>query len=339
MKIAFANYRECVYGGYPAFLFHLIPGLKSFGHKVEFFYIATKPKKAYRGLGFETHPIHYKKISSVLNDFDIVIIPSATSETNQKKYIPLLDLVKKPKVLVVHDPPEIARGLHYCLDKFDAFLFIRPVVQEWFSKKYPNQESKFTDWIPHPYNRFNPNNDLREKQNLIVDIARVDWDKHQDLLVKAAKDIQAELRIYSGFVNSRYVYHKFKGLDFKKYYKGGFRKPQDVLKNAKIMIDLSAIKNDGGGTQYTFLEAMDAQCVPVVSEKWITEKALMKDGVNCVVVKHNPEGVADGLNKLIFDESLQEKIIFNNFKLLEQRSWKNTIPLYEEYFDNVRNVR
>ena len=337
MKIAFLNFKEFVYGGYFAFLSHLMGGLDAFEEYVEFFYIATRPKKKYKELRMKTTPIPYKKKPSVLNTFDLVIVPSAKADKPMAKYVPLLDYITKPTILVVHDPPELSTkgGLNYCLDKFNAFLFIRPAVEHWFLKKYFSVPA-LTEWLPHPYHRQNPTNDLgRFKRNLVVDIARIDWDKHQDLLLRAAKNIKAEVKIRSGAINSQYVYHKCKDLDWKSYYGGGFNNPMDVLREARIMIDLSAIQHDGGGTQYTFLEAMDAECVPVVSEKWITHDAVMKDGENCVVVNHTSEGVATGVNNLLQDESLQRKIIENNFKLLEERSWKVTIPLYQRFFEKV----
>ena len=338
MRIAFINFKDFAYGGYLAFLSHLMPGLEKFGDTVEFFYIATRPKKVYQRLKIKTRPIDKRKIPAVLNSFDLVINPSAKAEKSQAKYIPLLDYVTKPKMLVVHDPPELSTkgGLHYCLDKFNAFLFIRPAVLNWFLGKYFGKGFGLCEWLPHPYHRQNPNNEFGQmKRDLVVDLARIDWDKHQDVLLRAAKNIRAEVRIYSGFINPMYVYHKCKDLDWKSYYGGKFNNPMDVLKEAKIMVDLSAIQHDGGGTQYTFLEAMDAEAVPVVSEKWITDKAAMKDGQNCVVVQHNENGVAVGINDLLADKERQAKIVENNYKLLEERSWKSVIPKYQEYFRKV----
>ena len=37
-----------------------------------------------------------------------------------------------------------------------------------------------------------------------------------------------------------------------------------ILKDAKYMIDMSIIKGDGGGTQYTFLEAFNQDTVLIL---------------------------------------------------------------------------
>lgn len=336
MNLAFVNFKDFAYGGYLAFLYHLMGGLESFGHRTEFFYIGNKPKKVYRELEIKSRNCPLKRLPAVLNKFDIVIVPSGKAESGQENLVSILKYVNRPKVLVVHDPPEVTTkgGLSKHFGLFQSFLFIRPLVRKWFINTYPTE--KYNTWIPHPYNRFNPDNNFSQlKKDLVVDTARVDWDKHQDVLIRAAEKIKAEVKIYSGFVNTRYIYHKCKGLDFNKYYGGSFRRPVDVLREAKIMVDLSAIQHDGGGTQYTFLEAMDAECVPVISQKWIKGKSLMEHNRNCIVAPHEAEGLAMVINNLMLNDRLRAEIIANNIEFLKLRSWQNIIPKYVEYFDKV----
>ena len=71
-----------------------------------------------------------------------------------------------------------------------------------------------------------------------------------------------------GAENRLYVHHKLAQLNFKDYWKGKFQKDpllyddkDSILKVVNYMIDMSTIKNDGGGTQYTFLEAIYNDCV------------------------------------------------------------------------------
>ena len=100
-----------------------------------------------------------------------------------------------------------------------------------------------------------------------------------------------------GAHNRLYVYHKLKELNFKKYYKGGFGKSfkelSDILKNAKYVADMSIIKHDGGGTQYTFLEAIYQDCALIINEKWVDKfKTPFKDKVNCFVVNDEKDLVS-----------------------------------------------
>ena len=49
---------------------------------------------------------------------------------------------------------------------------------------------------------------------------------------------------------------------------------------------MSSIKGDGGGSQYTFLEAIYQGCVLVLNQKWVENtNSLFKHNHNCLVVE------------------------------------------------------
>jgi hypothetical protein len=86
-------------------------------------------------------------------------------------------------------------------------------------------------------------------------------------------------------------------LGFKKYYKGPFEKSfeelDDILADAKYVVDMSVIKHDGGGSQYTFLEAMYQGCALVINAKWVMDsKTEFEDGKNCFIVAGEEDLVA-----------------------------------------------
>ena len=73
------------------------------------------------------------------------------------------------------------------------------------------------------------------------------------------------------------VFHKLKDLDFHEYWKGKYDKTfpmtykdKDILTDCKFVVDMSIIKDDGGGTQYTFLEAIYNDCILILHNDWIT---------------------------------------------------------------------
>jgi hypothetical protein len=49
----------------------------------------------------------------------------------------------------------------------------------------------------------------------------------------------------------------------------GFGVGSVALSNAQFSVDLTKIEGDGGGMQYTTLEALDAGAIPIVSHEWI----------------------------------------------------------------------
>ena len=56
--------------------------------------------------------------------------------------------------------------------------------------------------------------------------------------------------------------------------------------NYKFNIDMTLIKGDGGGTQYTWLEAWDAGCIPIIHKEWLLDTPDdMREDYNCMVIE------------------------------------------------------
>ena len=47
---------------------------------------------------------------------------------------------------------------------------------------------------------------------------------------------------------------------------------------------MSIIKGDGGGTRYTFLEAIYHDCALILHKEWVEQGTLFKKDYNCYVV-------------------------------------------------------
>jgi hypothetical protein len=173
-------------------------------------------------------------------------------------------------------------------------------------------ESKF---IPHP---FFPYEKLGEGLGYeFVSISRIDFDKNIHIILQA-NQLQADqskcVRLF-GAPNRLYIHHKLGGLGFEDCYEGRF--PKDIMEPShegksilqvarcvfllilkptalhikpaaldiepaarRYVVDLSTIKNDGGGTQYTFLEAIYGDCVLVLHEGWVSQGSTFVSGVS-----------------------------------------------------------
>ena len=159
------------------------------------------------------------------------------------------------------------------------------------------------------------------KKTTNIATSRIDFDKHTDQILLANEKLNKnnQVTIY-GAKNDLYVYHHIKnklGLDIDKNYGGTFPKSfeylDSILNNAKYVVDLSAIKNDGGGSQYTFLEAIYQGAVLILNKKWIDgTNSVFKNGKNCLVVKDS-----DSLVTLLKKKKDLKKIAKNATKLLE----------------------
>jgi len=245
-----------------------------------------------------------------------------------KHYWTLLQFFPKDTELVIHDPTECKaskdgnplvqetdRGSHL-LQGFKV-VTIRDTVQQYLKSEH-GISSVFKR---HPF--FDYELALGPGWSFShVSVARIDFDKNTDILLKANAQLKAQDKgkdkaIYLfGAENRIYVHHKLKPLNIAEYWKGKFPKVMEpsldnksILKDAEYMVDMSTIKGDGGGTQYTFLEAIHNNCVLVLNNEWITKGDLFVSGVNCIGVSDETEladFLAKGLSKEIWSQILDK---------------------------------
>ena len=269
-----------VYGGWVSFTAHL-----SLKHDLPVYKLASRTEK--KGDGSPTlrefgYGVKYQNRAADDLPPTSKHLITAIDKTNYKYLKDFPD----GTMIVIHDPTEVnskaAAPLVAELRRF-KIITIRKSVQEYLLKTL-HLKSKFLLHPFYPY-RF----DKEEKPSDCVSISRIDFDKHTDILLKANKQLTKPILIY-GAHNRLYVHFKLEGLNFKKYYKGGFEKSFEqlskILENAKYVVDMSVIKHDGGGTQYTFLEAIHQECALIINEKWVANwETPFVHKKNCFVVK------------------------------------------------------
>ena len=104
---------------------------------------------------------------------------------------------------------------------------------------------------------------LPGRESHAVTISPVDFDKNTDLILltnQLIQDPSKRIQIF-GAENRLYVHHKLGDLDFYAYWKGKFDKSYPILYKGKdltkdpYVVDMSTIKHDGGGSQYTFFRS------------------------------------------------------------------------------------
>ena len=251
---------------------------------------------------------------------DIKSLPNILITAIDKNYyeslINLYNLVKNIKI-VIHDPTEVkGKSCQPVLDiiRDCKVITIRTSVKKYLLEKY-NIKSVFKY---HPFYEYPI--DLVDKQDAVA-ISRIDFDKHTEIIIKANDLLDSGYIDIYGAKNDRFVYFKLNqmGLDLSKYYKGTFKKDfnslNNILNSAKFVVDLSIIKNDGGGSQYTFLEALHQKCVLILHENWLkTNKTLFKNGYNCITISDERDIVDILNNKNNIDIN---KLVKNSSKILE----------------------
>ena len=79
---------------------------------------------------------------------------------------------------------------------------------------------------------------------------------------------------------------------------------------------MSVIKGDGGGTQYTFLEAIHQDTVLILHSDWINAGSTFQSGHNCIGVGSAEELV--GFIEKGLSEKEYQSILMNSKKILEK---------------------
>lgn len=189
--------------------------------------------------------------------------------------------------LIIHDPTELTATMKKEIGRFKIKTLRSGITEHMRQNGYDPQE------IPMPF-ATNAAREKGEKKEGAVAMSRIDWDKHTDVIIEANK-LGAGIEIY-GKINRQYEYHTLEKLDpqWRRYYKGTFDREfaavNAILARKRFMVDMSAIKNDGGGTQLTFMEAWDNGCVIILSADWFKyHKGEMQPGKNCLAVSSAQE--------------------------------------------------
>lgn len=276
---------------------------------------------------FTAHLLHLLNIKSVIcltDAFEKDIGDFGYGICYQKRPIAFLDSIKRKRMfiadmyqnfhlleklknkditIVVHDACEIFKENEHYLKNW-KIIVIRKTVKDYLKSKY-DIISKFVYHPFYPYKRIlkdydennsNDNYKTEEEEEAGVSISRIEYHKNTDIILKANKKLKKPIKIY-GLTNPQYVSSKLNKLDFNKYYQGIFEKSfssiSNILSKSKFMVDLSQLPNDGGGTQYTFLEAIYNNSAIILNRKWIEnidkKYCDFKEDYNCYAVSNEQE--------------------------------------------------
>ena len=305
-----------VYGGWVTMTAHL-----SLTFNYPIFKITKKSEKSKRNFGYG---VEYQNKSII----DLIKLDDLVITAIDKNYYEYLDKFPDSTILIIHDPTEVKNKDFVEKIKRFRIYTIRDTVYHYLLNNLGIQSVLRV----HPFYQYPLIDNNQNSLYNCLSISRIDFDKHTEIILKANRLIDYDsnkIHIF-GAENRLYVHHKLSSLglkeDFEKYWMKKFPKnlpltdsdSNNLLNNCEYVVDMSIIKGDGGGTQYTFLEAIYNDCILILHDEWVKQGNLFKDKHNCYVVglTENPDQeIANIINNP--NKKLDKIILKNSKKILE----------------------
>jgi hypothetical protein len=299
-----------IYGGWVTMTGHL-----SLKYNYPLYKITKRSEKSKRKFGYN---IEYQN----LNINDLLKLDNILITALDKHYYEFLHLFPDNTNIIIHDPNDYKNKDVIEFLKRSNIFTIRESVNKHLLETH-NIKSIFKY---HPFFEYNIHAFKNNINDPCISISRIDFDKHTDIILRAnplIKDECNKIKIY-GKENRLYVNFKLKDLNFPEYWKGKYDKTlpmsyedRDMLNNCKYVVDMSIIKNDGGGTQYTFLEAIYQNCILILHKEWVEKGELFKDKYNCYVIGYT-DCIEQELADIINTENIEldKQILINSKEIM-----------------------
>lgn len=318
MKVDLLYLSPNPYGGWVTYTAHLMRCLEANGIEARLFKIRPRTEKKERDFGYG---IKYRNIS--MEDADKLgnrklIVAAAKNFLMETTWF-----YCSGAGLVVHDPTEL-KNLPMLSDNI---IVVRKAGLQYI----PN-----ATFIRHPYSIKQYDHRIEKKWNALS-VCRIDFDKHTDILLDANRLLPESKRIeIRGFENR--IYTRFKILpNYPEWVQSQGAYPRTVdaayemLQQATYAVDMSQIKGDGGGTQYSFLEAMNAGAINIIHSGWVRENDDMVPGENCIAVNGAGE-LAMLLENDIHAED-RKRIVENGIRHLLNHCHEKVGPQYKAFLE------
>ncbi|CAB5223890.1 hypothetical protein UFOVP386_9 [uncultured Caudovirales phage] len=262
-------------GGISSFNDHLYIQLLELGYHP----ILVKLKITQQFQDKESFPILYlshEEIVEICHDSMALITFCSYAENHS--LVKRLILMGIP--IVIHDPVEYYPELLSLASTHSGIITIRKKNQQNLAEM--GHKSTF---IHHPYNPVKSNNKSR---NGSVSCSRLSYCKGIELLIQA-NELNSGIDMYGEMNKDYFLEYLSKEISWRRFYKGEIENNLEFKINLfsryNYFLDMSVITMDGGGSQYSFLEAWNSGCILIINESWLLNDDEMIPGVNCLIAK------------------------------------------------------
>lgn len=255
-------------GGWPTYTAHLAYGIRAAGYEPLIVKLTKTSEKKPRdfGRGLSYWNMSPSDLATACHNLPTII----TAVGKNKRQI-AAQLLANGASVVIHDPTELDAQMVSVLSSAKV-ITIRQIISDRLAAKGVKNT-----FIPHPYKR-SPVHTSRSRHNPVA-ISRVDFDKNTHIIIEANQKLSGvNTVVIHGTLNTLYDSVRLREVDadWKRNYAGGWSHKEDLwypvelASQAKAVVDLSTINGDGGGTQYSFLEAIDSMTPLIIHKNWIT---------------------------------------------------------------------
>lgn len=343
MEVGIFFFRPWLGGGTTTFTAHLFKAIQAAGYEPMIYRVREKPSENVFRPFAKYDGVKYHNIDIATARRIVRRMPTVMASPCAEKYLakPTLinDLMKLGMRIVMHDPNEFSIYNHLNVGDNRKELKVvklptRPIcIRPTMQKFYPE-----AIWIPHPYMRRYDNKvgsmvGLRTRH--AISIARIASVKRPKIILEANRLLRKKLRVeLLGAEYRMYTYNlQKKYSDVFKQSGKTFQFPMtfdaapNLCHSALYNVDMTWFPDDGGGTQYAQMEAMDAGCVNIMHDDWLRFKGELKAGKHLITVKDHKE-----LALILKDGGtwLNSEIREAGFKLLKKHAPKVVGELYME---------
>ena len=269
-------------GGWVTFTAHLMEGMRRAGVEPRLFRIGAFTRDRLRDFGYGEKYQQLERFDAMVkvaeeDAYSLIVAIGKKYKENAD------DLYHMGAKVVVHDPTEY-KNLPEFLRPTDCIV-PRPsgTIYEEGARH-----------ILHPYAPIDLNPDIN-REKLCVTTSRIDFDKRTHILLDANRMLPVGKDIdIRGFENR--IYTRFKLVpEYPEWVQSIWNYPRtreaafELLQTAFWTADMSVIKGDGGGTQYTTLESWNARTAMIINDDWLKPGGEMQHGVNCHAVGDGEE--------------------------------------------------
>lgn len=239
----------------------------------------------------------------------------------------------------------------------DFIISVSYHTRKWMLKVFGQNLKRKTKVIPNgillkDFKRSGSVKEIEKKYNingkkLVLFVGRLTWEKGVEYLVKASKNIDAEIFIIGDGNYKKYLMNYAKLVDAKNVKFPGYLGRDNVkdlkafYRRANVLVLPSVVEESTG---YVILEAM-ACGTPVVASRKGGIPIVVKDGHNGYLVRAKSAKVlANAINLIINNPELEKRFGENSKKIIEEKfNWgvltPQTVDVYKRVIETTKKLK